>query len=292
MITLLTVLKLMRAPAGITAMSNILAASIITSQANLRWDVLLLIMASVLFYFAGMILNDCFDYKEDLAERPQRPIPNGDISLKSAWMLGASFILAGLAFSFSYSVVSGVIGIALTTTIFLYNGFIKEGLLGSMCMASCRYLNWLLGASFVALSSESFLLALPIFFYITGLTFLSKQETHARNKNSVVFCGSMLVLTGLASIYLINVVFILSTVELTIAYSLMFIWAMLMLNKLLNVFKAFTPANIQQLIGFMVIGVIPLDALIVALSGEYILSLLILALLPPCRMLNKYLYVT
>lgn len=289
---LFTLLKLMRAPAGFTAISNILAAAVIASQGNLQANVGLLIVASVFFYFAGMILNDCFDFHEDARERPERPIPSGAISLKTAWGIGLAFIAIGLGLSFSYSLFSGLIGVALTTTIFLYNGFIKEGLLGSMCMASCRYLNWLLGASFIALSAENYVLGLPIFFYITGLTFLSKQETQARNKNSVLFCALMLMFTAFSGLYLVLNVFELTQNQTYIAYGLIALWCTLMLNKLVLIFKAFTPSNIQQLIGFMVIGVIPLDALLVALSGHYVYAFIILALLPPCRLLNKYLYVT
>lgn len=290
--TALTFLKLIRAPAGFTAISNILAASIIASSNQLDSSLILLITASVLFYFSGMALNDCFDYKEDLVERPQRPIPNGDLSLKSAWVIGFTLMFTGLIFAFCYSTTSGYIGLALSTVIILYNGYIKQGLMGSVCMASCRYFNWILGASFVALSINSLSLALPIFFYITGLTFLSKQETHGRDKSAVFFCASMIVLTALSALYLVLDIFMLSEQQQAISAMLIVIWFAMMASKLIKVFKQFEPQNIQQLIGWMVIGVIPLDALLVALSGEYIFSLIILALLPPCRMLNKYLYVT
>lgn len=290
--TALTFLKLIRAPAGFTAISNILAASIIASSNQLDSSLILLITASVLFYFSGMALNDCFDYKEDLVERPQRPIPNGDLSLKSAWVIGFTLMFTGLIFAFCYSTTSGYIGLALSTVIILYNGYIKQGLMGSVCMASCRYFNWILGASFVALSVNSLSLALPIFFYITGLTFLSKQETHGRDKSAVFFCASMIVLTALSALYLVLEIFMLSEQQQAISAMLIVIWFAMMASKLIKVFKQFEPQNIQQLIGWMVIGVIPLDALLVALSGEYLFSLIILALLPPCRMLNKYLYVT
>lgn len=290
--TVLTFLKLIRAPAGFTAISNILAAAVIASSNQLNADLILLITASVLFYFSGMALNDCFDYQEDLAERPQRPIPSGELSLKAAWLIGFTLMSAALVCAFCYSTASGYIGLALASAIILYNGFIKQGLLGSMCMASCRYFNWLLGASFVALSVNSWLFSLPIFFYITGLTLLSKQETHGRDKNAVWFCAIMIALTTISAVYLIVEIFTLSTQQQIIAALLIAAWFAMMASKLIKVFKHFQPQNIQQLIGWMVIGVIPLDALLVALSGEYLFSLIILALLPPCRMLNKYLYVT
>jgi hypothetical protein len=102
----------------------------------------------------------------------------------------------------------------------------------------------------------------------------------------------MIALTTLSAVYLVVEVFTLSTQQQIISALLIAAWFAMMSSKLIKVFKHFQPKNIQQLIGWMVIGVIPLDALLVALSGEYLFSLIILALLPPCRMLNKYLYVT
>lgn len=290
--SLLTLLKLVRAPAGITAISNIVAAATIASQGQLNASLLLLILASVLFYYSGMTLNDCFDYQEDLKERPNRPIPSGELSLTQGWCIGFGLMIGGLLLAFSYSQIAGYVGIALSIVITLYNSIIKEGFIGSICMASCRYVNWILGATFIGLSSQNFLMALPIFFYITGLTFLSKQETHGENKNAVWVCATMLLLTALSGAYFVSNVFILDTMQLYISFALITLWTVLNLKKLIRVFNDFTPENIQNLISWMVIGVIPLDALFVALSGNYIVALFILALLPPCRMLNKYLYVT
>lgn len=284
---MLNYLRLIRAPAGFTALSNILAGSVLMSQGQLTSEILYLLTASVCFYFAGMSINDCFDYQEDLAHRSSRPIPSGSISMAKAWVIGTGLILSGLAFSFMYSLISGYIGIALTVAIFTYNGLIKEGLMGSFCMASCRYLNWLLGASFVALSAESWLVAVPIFAYITGLTYLSKQETKGDNKQVVWFTAFMLFVTITSCIYLVEVVFKPQSVHYYIALALLTVWSSLILNKLRLVFSQFSPENIQKMIVFMVIGVIPLDALLVALAGHYLFALIILALLPPCRMLNK-----
>jgi 4-hydroxybenzoate polyprenyltransferase len=290
--SLLTLLKLVRAPAGITAISNIVAAATIASNGQLNASLILLITSSILFYYSGMTLNDCFDFKEDSIERPSRPIPSGELSLKSAWIFGASMMLGGLVLAFLHSQTAGIIGLCLGAVIVLYNGLIKNGFAGSVCMASCRYFNWVLGATFVGLAGQNWLMALPIFFYIIGLTYLSKQETHGENKNAVFFCAFMLLLTALSGLYFVFTVFMLEQWQTYISVALIVVWSVLNVNKLIKVFKEFTPNNIQNLISWMVIGVIPLDALFVALSGHYIIALVILALLPPCRLLNKYLYVT
>ncbi len=234
-----------------------------------------------------MTLNDCFDFQEDLLERPSRPIPSGAIKPAVAWAIGIGLMMAGLFFAFCYSAISGYIASALAIAIIVYNGFVKDGLIGSLSMASCRYLNWMLGATFVALSIDSFLIALPIFAYITGLTFLSKQETSAENKQAVWVCAVAIVVVVVTCGYLIHFVFMLDTVELMIAYGFLMIWAGLLLRKLLLVLRSFSPKTIQNMIVYMVVGVIPLDALMVGMAGHYLFALVILALLIPCRMLNQ-----
>ncbi|MCF2946922.1 UbiA family prenyltransferase [Paraglaciecola aquimarina] len=280
-------LKLVRAPAGFTALSNILAASVLMTNGQLNLSIIYLLFASVCFYFAGMTLNDCFDFKEDLAQRPSRPIPSGNVSLNKAWMIGAGLMVVGLILSFSFSTLSGYVGLALCVAIIGYNGLIKEGLFGSFCMAACRYLNWLLGASFVALSTQSFLIAVPIFAYITGLTYLSKQETTAQNKHVIWFTAFTLLITMFSSGYLLENSFAVTGIQRWLAWGLLLVWSCLVLNKLRLVFQTFSPASIQQMIIFMVIGVIPLDALLVAMAGHYWFAFIIIALLPPTRMLNK-----
>jgi 4-hydroxybenzoate polyprenyltransferase len=290
--TIITFLKLVRAPAGFTAVSNILAAAIIATTGQLSVDVLMLCIASVCFYFAGMALNDCFDYKIDLAERANRPIPLGLISLPQAWLVGYSLLSAGLLLAYLHSVATFYIGLTLSCCILLYNGVIKDGLPGSIFMASCRYVNWLFGASIVAFTVNSYLFALPILFYIIGLTYLSKQEVQATNKNAIFFTAFMLLMAALSMVWLTAQVFVLTLTESIIAYSLISAWFVFNACKLVTVFNTFTPDNIQKMIIWLIIGVIPLDALIVVISGHYILGFVILALLPPCRLLSKKLAMT
>jgi 4-hydroxybenzoate polyprenyltransferase len=290
--TIITLLKLVRAPAGFTAVSNILAAAIIATSGQLTADIILLCVASVCFYFAGMALNDCFDYKIDLAERANRPIPQGLISISQAWSVGFTLLGCALLFAFMHSITAFYLGLTLSCCILLYNGVIKDGLAGSISMASCRYVNWLLGASIAALTINSYYFALPILFYIIGLTYLSKQEVQATNKNTIFFTAIMLLLTAVAMIWLTTQVLALTVNQSIVAYSLIGIWFALNAFKLASIFKAFTPDNIQKMITWLIIGVIPLDALIVVISGHYILGCVILALLPPCRLLSKKLAMT
>ncbi|MEW6992650.1 UbiA family prenyltransferase [Colwelliaceae bacterium MEBiC 14330] len=288
---IITLLKLVRAPAGFTALSNILAAAIIATSGQLSTEIILLCIASVCFYFAGMALNDCFDYKIDLAERASRPIPQGLISINKAWIVGFSLLAFALLFAYIHSMTSLLFGLILACCILLYNGVIKDGLAGSILMASCRYLNWIFGATIITLTLNSYLFALPILFYIIGLTYLSKQEVQATNKNAVFFTAAMLLLCTIAMLFLTGQV-VLTVTESIIAYSLISLWFGLNSFKLATVFKEFTPQNIQKMITWLIIGVIPLDALMVIISGHYVLGCLLLALLPPCRFFSKKLAMT
>lgn len=292
-------LQLIRAPNGLTAISNIIAASVIVSSAQLSFEILYLVLASMCFYYGGMVLNDCFDYQEDLTERPNRPLPSKQISLKNAWLQGYSLLLAGLVLTCVYSthIVTLGVSLALCTVILLYNGYIKEGLPGSIMMGLCRYFNWCLGLVAVSLSlnglpSNVFMIALPIFFYICGLTFISKQETHAKNKRALWVLTALLAITVLSLIGLIVCFTDTFKGSLAISIGLVILWLGWLLSRLIPVWRNFNPSSIQQLVMWMVIGVIPFDALLVAFSGQYLWAVAILMLLPPCRWMSHKLYMT
>jgi FtsH-binding integral membrane protein len=99
-------------------------------------------------------------------------------------------------------------------------------------------------------------------------------------------------MAALSMVWLTAQVFVLTLTESIIAYSLISAWLVFNACKLVTVFNTFTPDNIQKMIIWLIIGVIPLDALIVVISGHYILGFVILALLPPCRLLSKKLAMT
>ena len=50
------------------------------------------------FYLGGMYLNDAFDAEIDAAERPERPIPSGQVSARLIFHLGFGipFLIPGL----------------------------------------------------------------------------------------------------------------------------------------------------------------------------------------------------
>lgn len=297
--TLHQYLQLVRAPNGITALSNILGAAVVCAalayptefsffSGPILIKIALLCFASLCLYFAGMALNDICDFDEDLAERAQRPLPSGRISRRAAKLLVAVLMLLGLSLSYAVSLTSFYIAVALSVNIALYDSLLKNGMTGAITMAACRYFNWLLGLSILPLTQASFILPLPIFFYIVGLTYLSKQETLAESRSSLFITTSMLIL-ALTSLLYIQITILKPNL---IAWCLMGAWTALVSYRLLITFKNFSPSNIQSTIMWMIIGIIPLDALLSALSGNYLICAILLLLIYPCRLLSKKLYMT
>src|SRR4029453_13938866 len=56
-----------------------------------------LLVALSLFYVAGMYLNDAYDAEIDAHERPERPIPSGEVSAGTVLALGFGMMALGLA---------------------------------------------------------------------------------------------------------------------------------------------------------------------------------------------------
>ena len=162
-----------------TVASNVLAGAALASGLAQPGAVLLLALALVLFYTAGMYLNDLMDYDHDLEAQPERPLAAGKVSRDAALTLTVALFVVGsflLAFAGIAPLLSGVILVGL---IVLYDAWHKTNPLSPLVMASTRvmvYVTAFLAFSFqvsASLAIWSALLAL----YIVGLTYLAKMES-------------------------------------------------------------------------------------------------------------------
>jgi fermentation-respiration switch protein FrsA (DUF1100 family) len=66
----------------------------------------------------------------------------------------------------------------------------------------------------------------------------------------------------------------------------------LALSRLRTIWREFTPEAIQRGVGLLVLGIIPLDAVLAWAAGPWWGGVLVLALLIPGRLLGRWLYVT
>ena len=62
-------------------------------------DAVRIALASICLYAAGMVWNDVADRRLDAVQRPERPIPSGDVPLAAAAVLGALLVGAGVVLS-------------------------------------------------------------------------------------------------------------------------------------------------------------------------------------------------
>ena len=95
---LLPILRLLRVGTLFSPAADVVASAAV---AGLPWsgDVVRAVFASVLLYAAGMVWNDVADRDLDARQRPERPLPRGDVSLAFAVTLGLALLAGGLSLS-------------------------------------------------------------------------------------------------------------------------------------------------------------------------------------------------
>lgn len=175
-------LRLVRLPNLLTVPGDILAGFLLAPAAQLAdWSQLLLaVPASLLLYAAGLILNDLFDYAEDLRERPTRPLPANQISREAA--AAAALVLLWIAAFLASFFDALPVAIPMILCIILYNlGLKRLPVIGPLLLGACRAGNVLLGA---AAATEGLFGApgpwggaLAVGAYIAGITHLARTET-------------------------------------------------------------------------------------------------------------------
>jgi len=210
--SLLVWLKLLRIPNHATAVADVLAGFLIVSQWHaLGWPPAALVSAiatGLCLYAAGMVLNDLYDLELDRVERPERPLPRGQISPQAASTAGHGLLGAGVASGCFTSLCAGWAGPAgvaclLAAAVWLYDRHAKKTLFGPLVMGSCRSLNWLLGMTAAGGPTEAFqwLLPLGMGLYVAGITLYARDEAgRSRRGMLVAACAVMLLGCGLAGL--------------------------------------------------------------------------------------------
>jgi len=143
------------------------------------------IAASVLLYSGGLILNDLFDLNEDRRDRPTRPLPAGQISLRAAWIAAVACVGAGVSLAFTADVAPGIVAICLTAAILTYNAGVKRmPVLGPLNMGLCRALSLTMGAVSVNAGAltlpQTLVPAIGLGLYIAAVTSIASGETSRR----------------------------------------------------------------------------------------------------------------
>jgi 4-hydroxybenzoate polyprenyltransferase len=152
-----------------------------------------MLVAFSLFYTGGMFLNDAFDAQFDAAQRPERPIPSGEVGRGEVYGWGFGMMAAGvallavvgLAMGARTGVLPAAAGLGLAATIAYYDWQHKGNVFSPVVMGLCRVLVYV-GAGLCitrALPEALWIGAGLMLCYLIGLTYIAKQENLGRVEN-------------------------------------------------------------------------------------------------------------
>ncbi|MEJ1222270.1 UbiA-like protein EboC [Sediminicola sp. 1XM1-17] len=285
----------MRPPNLPTAAADILTGGAIIGvfvQDGILWsyNFLALILASILLYAGGVVLNDVFDAKIDALERPERPIPQGVVSLRTAAILGGALLMIGVLLSFLCHKEAGIVAVVLAGFILLYDALAKNhSFFGPLVMGSCRGLNLLLGMSLLGFPewSKWYFIMLPII-YIGAVTLISRGEVHGNNKRNIVLSGLLYALVA-SSIFLI-MLRDRSSFFTVIPFLILFVVSIF--RPLIKAYRVNTPEHIKKAVKMGVLSLVLMDAALASANSTWWVGVMIVLLLPLSLLLSKRFSVT
>lgn len=249
-----------------------------------------LAVASVLLYAAGTTLNDYVDASEDARERPERPIPVGEVSRPRALVLGLVFLTAGVVIAvIAAGTGAGVVAGLLALTILLYDGVLKGSPVGFLAMGATRGLNVLLGVT-AALSPTSlpvWAIGVPVIVtvYIAGVTRTAANETGTSDRADVVpAIGGV----GVAALGVVGFLIVRSPrpVNLVLALFLLACFLGWTGRALRSAYATPTPETIGGAVGACVLGLTALNGAFAA-TIDPVLALLAVVFLVPAVGLSR-----
>ncbi|MDX1364635.1 UbiA-like protein EboC [Arenibacter latericius] len=272
--------------AGIAISGFFLTSS---QESSLGWlTVLLLMGSSVLLYASGVVLNDVFDYRLDLVERPERPIPSGVVSLTSAAIFGGALMVLGILAAFWVGITSGVIALGLGASILMYDTLGKHhSFFGPLNMGLCRGFNLLLGMSILGNLIHWQYAIIPIA-YIAAITLISRGEVHGDNKKHILLAAMLYVMVVLT----ITIILLYTGQNILISLPFILLFTLLIFRPLLKAYKENSPHNIKMAVKAGVISIIVLDAALATGFSYWWVGVLTLLLLPLSIFLSKLFAVT
>jgi 4-hydroxybenzoate polyprenyltransferase len=171
-------LRLARISNTPTVVSNAVAGAMLASTAAEAGTVAVVAVAMALFYTAGMIFNDVCDEEIDRRERPERPLPSGDVSRRAAIGAVVGLFAIGEVLLALEGVEPFLAGLGLVALIVLYDAWHKANVISPVLMGGCRALVYVVAALAVAsaVGAEVWAAAGVLLLYVVGLTQVAKAE--------------------------------------------------------------------------------------------------------------------
>jgi 4-hydroxybenzoate polyprenyltransferase len=289
-------LRLARLPNVFTSMADVLAGLALARGGRIALTDLLLVGASGLLYPAGMVLNDFFDRHLDAVERPERPIPSGQVSARAAGLLGFALLAAGVGVAAMAGLPSLVTAVALAAAIVLYDAVAKATIAGPFVMGACRALNVGLGLSVAGVSVgglsvsaslplAALLLPLGLGLYTALLTLLARDEVHGGSLRRV-----RLLVAAIAGLGVGYVVLLGAGSPAGFTPPALVFYAYLLVRGTLNFAPVWTSSEgrvVGPSIGGGILLMPVIDAAAVAAAGHPLMAVAVFGLGVPAQLLRR-----
>jgi len=267
-VKLQTALRLGRVSNLPTVWTNTLAGAVLAGVGGFGPEFAVMLLAFSLFYTGGMFLNDAFDAGFDAAQRPERPIPSGEVSGREVFGYGYGMMAVGVALLAWIGVAPALAGLTLAVAITYYDWNHKGNLFSPVVMGICRVLV-VVGAGLcytLAPPDALWIGAALMLCYLIGLTYVAKQE----NLGSV---ENLWPLLFLAAPVAYGAWLALAQPMVGVFWLLFSGWMLVALWFLRRRAKGDIPRAVVSLIA----GISLLDALLIAGTGSVALGVLALA---------------
>lgn len=280
----------------VTAISDVIAgAAVATLYLDGRvedWSVVsvvLLCLSTVGLYAGGVVFNDIFDAKLDAIERPERPIPSGRVSLRNAVMWGGLLFVVGIVSAFLVSGISGLLAILIVGSCLIYDKWAKHHVVaGPLVMGLCRGLNLLLGISiFIAALPLVWALAFIPIIYVAAITVISRGEVHGGKRLPLIF-AAFLYVTVITLIIFFGII----KGAGWLGGVILLVFASVIFTPLVRAIRTEAAGDIRKSVKSAVLALIFMNAIWVAATGHWPLTLMVLLLFPLSIWLAKQFAVT
>jgi 4-hydroxybenzoate polyprenyltransferase len=161
-----------------TVVSNSVAGAVLVSAAPDAATVAAVAAAMALFYTAGMVLNDVMDLDIDRRERPERPLPSGEISRGAAIGATVALFAIGEILLATQGWRAATAGLGLIALIVVYDAWHKGNALSPVLMAACRAMVYVIAALAIAetVTDAVWGAGAMLLVYVVGLTQVAKAE--------------------------------------------------------------------------------------------------------------------
>jgi 4-hydroxybenzoate polyprenyltransferase len=257
-----TLLKLGRVSNLPTVWTNVLAGTVLAGGEWRSERTGLVLIAMSLFYVGGMYLNDYFDRAIDARERPQRPIPAGDISAAAVAAIGFTLLAGAAALMAAAGTLAAVMGLILAGCIVGYDVQHKGVALAPVVMGACRALAYA-GAAAAAVGSVPATVvftAIALAAYVAGLTYAASQE-------SLDKIGSLWPLALLALPLVPAAAAFAQGAVATAFYAALFAWGA---GAVYLLIRRPLPGAVSRAVGWLIAGISLVDAAFLAAAGAIV----------------------